>query len=207
MLQAKAKRVPAWQQDRRGLVGVLQPSPVKSGEPEETITLIPMGAARLRIAVFPVIGTGPDAHDWVALPPSRHAASFEHDNIDAVSDGKEPKSSGDHSIPRFTWWDHLGTKEWITYSFDRSRRVSSCAVYWFDDTGAGLCRVPASWRVMYKDGPDWREVKAAGGFSVETDMYNEAKFEPVSTTALRIEAQLRPTFSGGILEWKVPDAK
>ena len=28
-------------------------------------------------------------------------------------------------------------------------------------------------------------------------------FEPVSTTALRIEAVLKPEFSGGVLEWKV----
>ena len=48
-----------------GLVGLLQPSPVKSNEPTETITLIPMGAARLRISAFPTIGAGPDAHDWV----------------------------------------------------------------------------------------------------------------------------------------------
>jgi hypothetical protein len=34
---------------------------VKSNEPVETITLIPMGAARLRIAMFPLIGTGTNA--------------------------------------------------------------------------------------------------------------------------------------------------
>ncbi len=55
MLRAKAKRIPAWQQDKLGLVGLLPPSPVKSNEPLETVTLIPMGAARLRIAAFPTI--------------------------------------------------------------------------------------------------------------------------------------------------------
>ena len=35
-LQAKAKRIPGWQQDRMGLIGPLQPSPVKSDEPVET---------------------------------------------------------------------------------------------------------------------------------------------------------------------------
>ena len=61
-LQAKAKRIPAWQQDRLGLIGPLPASPVKSEEPLETVTLIPMGAARLRVTAFPVIGEGPDAH-------------------------------------------------------------------------------------------------------------------------------------------------
>lgn len=69
-LRARGKRIPEWQADKLGLVGTLQPSPVKSDAPLETITLIPMGAARLRIASFPVIGEGPDAHRWIAGPPA-----------------------------------------------------------------------------------------------------------------------------------------
>ena len=63
-VKAKVRKIPAWQQDSLGLVAKLQPSPVKSSEPVETVTLIPMGAARLRITAFPVIGNGPDAHEW-----------------------------------------------------------------------------------------------------------------------------------------------
>lgn len=58
-LRAKGRRISAWKQEASGLVGKLQPSPVKSDAPVETITLIPMGAARLRISSFPVIGNGP----------------------------------------------------------------------------------------------------------------------------------------------------
>ncbi len=54
-LRAKARRIPAWQQDKLGLVGRLPLSPVQSDQPLETITLIPMGAARLRISAFPTI--------------------------------------------------------------------------------------------------------------------------------------------------------
>lgn len=63
-LRARAKQIPAWQLDELGLVGPLQQSPVRSEEPTETVTLIPMGAARLRISAFPTIGSGPDAHRW-----------------------------------------------------------------------------------------------------------------------------------------------
>jgi hypothetical protein len=65
-IHAKAKKITGWKMDSLGLVGKLQPSPIKSEQPVETITLIPMGAARLRITVFPVIGRGKDAHAWKA---------------------------------------------------------------------------------------------------------------------------------------------
>jgi hypothetical protein len=55
-LRAKAKKIPGWTIDELGLVGKLPDSPVQSGEPIETVTLIPMGAARLRISAFPVVG-------------------------------------------------------------------------------------------------------------------------------------------------------
>lgn len=63
-MQVRARKIPGWTQDHFGMVGKLQPSPVISEEPVETVTLIPMGAARLRISSFPVIGKGADAHEW-----------------------------------------------------------------------------------------------------------------------------------------------
>ncbi len=63
-LTVKAKKIRNWKKDHLGLVGRMQPSPAKSEEPTETVTLIPMGCARLRISAFPVIGTGPSAHEW-----------------------------------------------------------------------------------------------------------------------------------------------
>jgi hypothetical protein len=45
-----------WRQEANGLVGLLPDSPIQSGELVETITLIPMGCARLRIAAFATVG-------------------------------------------------------------------------------------------------------------------------------------------------------
>ena len=71
-LTARARQIPNWQLDRYGLCDILQDSPVKSAQPEQTVTLVPMGAARLRISAFPVIGFGPEAREWVA--PQTEAA-------------------------------------------------------------------------------------------------------------------------------------
>ena len=67
LIKAKGRRIPEWQLDQRHLVEEIQASPVKTSEPIEALTLIPMGAARLRISAFPVVGDGPDAHQWTAL--------------------------------------------------------------------------------------------------------------------------------------------
>ncbi|GIF04865.1 RICIN domain-containing protein [Actinoplanes siamensis] len=53
-----ARRIPGWQADADTIVTPLQDSPTPSAEPVEQVTLIPMGAARLRITAFPVIGAG-----------------------------------------------------------------------------------------------------------------------------------------------------
>ena len=66
---------------------------------------------------------------------------YANDSLEALNDDHASSSSNDHSIPRMTWWDHKGSTEWASYSFPRARSISECAVYWFDDTGVGQCRV------------------------------------------------------------------
>lgn len=209
-MEVQARRIPEWTVDRHGLCAVLQNSPVYSEQPVETVTLIPMGAARLRIAAFPVIGDRPGAYRWTppALPqPSPYKVSASHcyrgDTVEALADGLEPESSGDESIPRFTWWDRRGTTEWVQYEFPKSREVSAVEVYWFDDTGVGHCRVPKGWRLLYLDDVQWKPVPNAISSGVAKNQWNRMRFQPVKTTALRIEADLQPNYSGGILEWRV----
>ena len=63
-IRAKGRRVNEWQVDRFGLVAELQDSPVLTKEAQEAITLIPMGAARIRISAFPHYGA--DGGAWTA---------------------------------------------------------------------------------------------------------------------------------------------
>ncbi len=205
-LRARAKKIPNWQTDAKNVITPLQASPVRSAEATETVILIPMGAARLRLTSFPVIGDGAGAHDWVApvKPAIAASASNEHDDIGAMSLTSDPAKSFDAGTPRFTWWDHKGTAEWAEYDLAHPKTVSSASVYWYDDTGGGECRVPKSWRLTYKDSAgNWVPVTGASAYGVAPDKYNAVKFTPVTASAFRIEAQLQDTFSGGILRWRL----
>ena len=208
IIKAKGKRIPEWQQEKNGLVGEIPESPVRSNEPVEEVTLVPMGCARLRITSFPQIGDGPEAKVW-KKPPAKPAltASFANltDSLQAVADGVIPKSSSDQLVRRFTWWPHRGTSEWIERALYEPQTIRSCEVYWFDDSGVGACRVPKSWTIDYrpKTGGPWTTVKNTGPYGVEKDTFNKVSFEPVDAIEIRIKVELQPGFSGGILEWRI----
>jgi DUF1680 family protein len=124
-------------------------------------------------------------------------------DLRAVHDQSEPKSSRDGSSSFFHWWPEKGSTEWIEYTFAEPSRVSGVEVYWFDDTGSGECRVPASWRVLYLDGDAWKPVENAGPYGVDQDRYNAVAFAPVTTRGLRLEVVQQQEWSAGIQEWKV----
>ena len=75
--------------------------------------------------------------------------------------------------------------------FGKARKVSSTTFYWFDDTGGGNCRVPQSWRLVYRDGDSWKPVETDSTFNTLPNTYNQVRFTPVETTALRIEVRLQ----------------
>ncbi|WP_413804832.1 RICIN domain-containing protein [Streptomyces sp. OE57] len=66
-ITARARRIDAWTADSQRVVNPLQPSPARSTAAVEDITLIPMGAARLRITAFPT--ASPDGKPWTPEPP------------------------------------------------------------------------------------------------------------------------------------------
>ena len=101
----------------------------------------------------------------------------------------------------FDWYPARGNKETVDYTFAQPAKVSECSLYWFDDTGQGRVRVPASWRLLYKDGDEWKPVETKDEFGVAKDQFNTVKFTPVTTTLLRVEVQAQPSFSIGIQKW------
>jgi len=124
-------------------------------------------------------------------------------NPRAVNDQGEPRSSRDSNSSFFHWWPEKGSTEWVEYVFEKPSRVSEVEVYWLDDTGSGECRLPASWRLLYKDGEAWKPVESPGPYGVEKDRYNKVAFKTVMTGGVRLEVVLPPEWSSGIQEWKV----
>lgn len=120
---------------------------------------------------------------------------------EAINDGELPRSVFEEAT-FFHWWPKKGTTEWVEYTFTKASTVSSAGVYWMDDTGRGECRVPKSWRVLYKDGDEWKPVSDTSG-GVEKDKLNSINFTPVTTTALKLEVTLQEGWSTGIYEWTV----
>ena len=81
-ITTNARKIPAWQADADTIVTPLQDSPTPSNEPVERVTLIPMGAARLRITSFPTIGTG---KPWVATVRIQNQNSGKVLGVDQMS--------------------------------------------------------------------------------------------------------------------------
>jgi len=111
----------------------------------------------------------------------------QNDDIRALYDGKDPLSSADESYLYFRMRPEPGTAAWIEYEFKAPAQVSSAQVYWFDDRR--FCRVPASWRVLYKDGNAWKPVANVGPYVVSKDKFNTVSFSPVTTVAMRLEVE------------------
>jgi hypothetical protein len=175
---------------------------------DETVTLVPYYAwahrGRGEMAVW--LAREESAARPLAAPTiaSRSRASASGGRgIEAVNDQAEPRSSGDHSVPFFHWWPRKGTTEWIQYDFEKPEEVATAEVYWFDDTGAGECRVPKAWKVLYRKDGQWAPVYTTDPYGVAKDAFNVVTFEAVKTDALRLEIELLDGVSTGIHEWKV----
>ena len=177
---------------------------------DRTLTLIPYYAWAHRgqgnMTVWlpqEVYATRPAAIPTLASK-SKVRASHKTTSLKAITDGLIPKNESDRSIPYYHWWPKEGTTEWITYEFPQPMTISSSTVYWYDDGPWGGCRVPASWKLYYKDSEGkWQEVAHPSGYSVKKGNPNTVHFDKVKTAAVKLEVSLQPKVSSGVFEWEV----
>ncbi|WP_428328892.1 glycoside hydrolase family 127 protein [Mucilaginibacter sp.] len=123
--------------------------------------------------------------------------------LKALNDQYDPQDSKDSALPYLHWWPKQNTTEYVQYDFDAVHKVSESKVYWFDDGPWGGCRIPLSYKVYYKKDGEWVPVKPIAPYAIAKDKYNVLNFEPVETTALKMEVQLPVDNSAGIHEWAV----
>jgi len=132
---------------------------------------------------------------------SKTTASFVHVSLDAVKDQVLPESSSDSSALQLDFWPHKGTTEWLQFEWDQKHELSSVKVYWFDDTGGGECRVPKSWRLLYRDAEgNFKPINNNAPYCTLKDTFNKVTFEPVKTDAVKIEITLQERWSAGVQE-------
>lgn len=174
---------------------------------EQTFTAIPYyawanrGAGQM-IVWLPSSETSARPEPFPTIATKAQVTTSGRKNPEPIHDGEEPTSSVDSSS-YFDWWPRKGTTEWVEYTFDKPATVSESQLYWFDDTGHGGVRVPAAWKLFYKDGTEWKPVETTATYGVAKDQYNRIAFKPVTTSALRLEVTMQPNFSAGLQEWKL----
>lgn len=135
---------------------------------------------------------------------SKVTASVKSASLSSVNDGLVPAGPDDRSIPYVHWWPKKNSTEWVCYEFSKPIEVKSSTVYWFDDQPWGGCRIPDSWKIYYKDASgDWKPVKNTTDYPVSKGTGNMVSFEPVTTSALRLEIVQPKDFSTGVFEWEV----
>ncbi|MHB8095279.1 MAG: glycoside hydrolase family 127 protein [Candidatus Aminicenantales bacterium] len=120
------------------------------------------------------------------------------ENLAAVNDQAEPVDIFDGSTPFLRLLPAEGSPAWIQYDFKKAERVSSAEVFWLDDHR--FCRIPESWRLLYRDGEEWKPVANLGPYPVETEGPSRVGFTPVKTTGLRLEIQpAKQVYDNGII--------
>lgn len=132
---------------------------------------------------------------------SKTTASFVHKSLAAVTDQVVPANSADASGGQLDFWPHKGTTEWLQFEWDRRHPISNVKVYWFDDSNHGGCRVPESWRLLYRDRSGrFLPVRTSDAYGTEKDAFNKVAFETVETDAIKIEIVLDEDWSAGVQE-------
>ena len=144
-----------------------------------------------------------------AVPPtlaskSKVGTSSRIPSLSSINDRLIPKNANDRSIPYTHWWPKQGSTEWITYTFAEKATIQRSTVYWYDDQPWQGCKIPDSWKLYYKDGAgQWKEVSNPDQYPVQKGVPCTVNFDPVETTAVKLEVQINKDKSAGLYEWEV----
>lgn len=126
-------------------------------------------------------------------------------NLQTLNDGLIPlagrRGSGG---PRTLTIRGSGKPQWVQYAFPEESQIETCQVYFVADSGRdNSSQLPNSWRLLYRDGDEWRPVRASSAYAAQPNEFSTVNFEPVRTAAMRLELELDEGKSTDLAEWRV----
>ena len=123
------------------------------------------------------------------------------DDVIAIADGRQPKSSGDRSIPRWTSWPQKGEPQQVVIKLRKRQTIESVQVYWYDDKGG--VQIPVSWSMDYLVDGEWRVFTPyiTDRFGTYADQFNMVHPDvAIEAEALRLNMTPHEDSTVGILE-------
>ena len=175
---------------------------------DQKLTLIPYyawchrGSGKMRVWLPQDLKATNPSQPATLASESKVTTSSEMPALSSINDRLVPKDENDRSVPYTHWWPKKASAEWLAYEFPQESTVQSATVYWYDDGPWGGCRVPKSWRILYRDNMgQWQPVSGADSYPTEKGVACTVNFDPVKTRALRLEVVLPDDNSAGLFEW------
>jgi hypothetical protein len=98
--------------------------------------------------------------------------------------GGGPGAAPAADVPVFTWTAARGPVQWVQYTFPNEETIGRTELFW--------TVAPRSWRLLYQEGLQWKEVAPAAPYGRGVNAFTTVEFAPVKTMALRIEVTLAP---------------
>lgn len=162
------------------------------------------GSGKMRVWLSQDLSSSRPEKPATLASQSKVTASTPAASLSSINDRLVPKDGTDRSMPYYHWWPKQGVTEWIAYEFPVASTVQSSTVYWYDDGPWGGCRVPKAWRIYYKNSNgEWQPVAGADKYPTTKGSACTVNFEPVTTTAVKMEIDLPSDNSAGLFEWSV----
>lgn len=120
------------------------------------------------------------------------------EKLSAVNDGNEPKNSKTKGTGAYGNWEgeeNYKKYNWVQYEWALAQKITSTAVYWWDD-GGGIDQ-PTDAYIEYWTGNEWLN---AGKIGTSLDQFNNLTVD-LWTNKIRIN--MVSLMATGILEWQV----
>ena len=162
------------------------------------------GSGKMRVWLSQDLSSSRPEQPATLASLSKVSASTPATSLSAINDRLVPKDGNDRSMPYYHWWPKQGVTEWIAYELPEASTIQSSTVYWYDDGPWGGCRVPKAWRIYYKDNAgQWKPVTGASKYPTTKGTACTVDFDPVKTTAVKMEIDLPADNSTGLFEWSI----